>query len=193
MFTGIVLKTAELLALERLSPPVLSIGLDLEETLKTGDSMSVNGVCLTLIGMQKGICRFHLLAETLKLANFADLSRGSALNIELPVRSGDFLGGHMVSGHIDGTVRTRAIQRSPAANRFVFTFRNTDWRHFLVSKGSVSLNGISLTVGEVASSWFSVEIIPHTLISTNFRFLEIGDRVNVELDLIGKYLYNFRK
>jgi riboflavin synthase len=193
MFTGIVLKTAELLALERLSPPVLSIRLELEEILKTGDSMAVNGVCLTVIGMQNGMYRFHLSAETLKLANFPDLSRGSALNIELPVKSGDFFGGHLVSGHIDGTVRIRAIQKNPAANRFGFTFRNPDWRNFLVSKGSVALNGISLTVSEVASSWFSVEIIPHTLESTNFRFLAIGDRVNVELDLIGKYLYNFRR
>jgi len=193
MFTGIVLKTAELLTLERLSPPVLSIGLELEEILKTGDSMAVNGVCLTVIGMQNGIYRFHLSAETLKLANFPDLSRGSALNIELPVKSGDFFGGHLVSGHIDGTVRIRAIQRNPATNRFGFTFRNPDWRNFLVSKGSVALNGISVTVSEVASSWFSVEIIPHTLESTNFRFLAIGDRVNVELDLIGKYLYNFRR
>lgn len=193
MFTGIVLKTATVVAVEKKSPPVLSIRLELDESVKIGDSLAVNGVCLTVIGINDRVYRFHLSGETSGLTNIADLSRGVAVNVELPLRTGDFLSGHMVSGHIDGTVRARAIRKNPSVNRFSFTYQNSEWRKFLVPKGSVALNGISLTLSEVTPSWFAVEVIPHTLEQTNLRFLKIGERVNVEFDLIGKYLYNFRK
>ena len=193
MFTGIVLKTAIVFALEKKTPPVLSIRLESDESVKIGDSLAVNGICLTVIGVKEGVYRFHLSGETSRLTNIADFSRGAAVNVEFPLRTGDFLSGHFVSGHVDGTARVRSIRKNPAANRFSFTYQNSEWRKFLVPKGSVALNGISLTLNEVTPSWFAVEVIPHTLERTNLRFLKIGERVNVELDLIGKYLYNFRR
>ncbi len=102
-----------------------------------------------------------------------------------------FLGGHLVSGHIDGTARLRSINKSAGNSRFSFTFKEREWRKFIIARGSVAINGVSLTVAEVSASWFAVEIIPQTLATTNLRFLRVGERVNIELDQIGKYLYSF--
>ncbi len=191
MFTGLILKTARLVSLDRSSRPRLTIDLDLERKLAIGDSLAVNGVCLTLIEQKQTRLSFNIAATTLRLSNLADLTPGSALNVELPLTVNDFLGGHWVSGHIDGTARVRAINRGDQNSRLVFSFREREWRKFLIDRGSVTLNGVSLTISEISASWFAVEIIPHTLASTNLQFLRIGQRVNIELDLIGKYLYNF--
>jgi riboflavin synthase len=97
----------------------------------------------------------------------------------------------MVSGHLDGVVRVKAINKGIGSTKFSFIFQNSQWKKFLIEKGAVTLNGISLTLSEVKNSYFSVEIIPHTLENTNLYYLKIGERVNLELDMIGKYLYNF--
>jgi riboflavin synthase len=191
MFTGLVLKTARLVSLDRSSRPRLTIDLDLERPLKVGDSLAVNGVCLTLIEQKKTRLSFNVAAATLRLSNLGDLPAGAAVNVELPLSLQDFVGGHLVSGHIDGTVRVRSVNKGDQNSRLVFSFREREWRKFLVDRGSVCLDGVSLTVAEVSASWFAVEIIPHTLASTSLRLLRVGQRVNIELDLIGKYLYNF--
>ncbi len=192
MFTGIVLTLGTLQALEKKEFPVLRISARLPEQLKIGDSVAVNGTCLTVVEMSGSEYSFNLSHETLKLSNFLDLTRGSRLNLELPLTLTDFLGGHMVSGHLDGVVRVKSIQRRSGSTKFTFVFTHSDWRKFLISKGSVTLNGVSLTLSDVGSSFFSVEVIPHTLEATNLKYLSVGERVNLELDLIGKYLYNFR-
>ncbi len=124
------------------------------------------------------------------LCNLGDLNRGEYVNIELPLTLQDFLGGHLVSGHIDGTARVRAITSDSGSVKYSFTFRDREWKKFLVHKGSITINGISLTLSEVKDSFFSVQIIPHSLDRTNLKYMKIGERVNIELDLIGKYLYN---
>ncbi len=192
MFTGIVLTLGTLQALEKKESPVLRISAQLPGELKIGDSVAVNGSCLTIIEMTGTEFSFNLSRETLKLSNFLDLSRGSLLNLELPLALRDFLGGHLVSGHLDGVVRVKSIQKRAGSTTFSFMFNKSDWRKFLIPKGSVTLNGVSLTLSEVASSFFSVEVIPHTLDATNLKYFKVGDRVNLELDLIGKYLYNFK-
>ncbi len=193
MFTGLISTTATLVALEKKNRPVLTVRAKLDKPLAVGDSVAVDGVCLTVIERKKDILRFNLAAPTLKLANLQDRPVGSALNIELPLTLNDYLGGHMVSGHIDGTVRLRSINKSDGNSRFTFTFREREWRKFIITRGSVALNGVSLTVAEVSTSWFAVEIIPQTLATTNLNHLRVGERVNIELDLIGKYLFNFQK
>jgi riboflavin synthase len=193
MFTGLISATASLVSLEKKNPPVLTIRAALDRPLAVGASMAVNGICLTLIEQKKDLLRFNLAAPTLRLSNLQDLARGAALNVELPLTLNDPLGGHLVSGHIDGTARLRSINKSAGNSRFFFTFREREWRKFIVARGSIALNGVSLTVAEVSASWFAVEIIPQTLATTNLRLLRIGDRVNIELDQIGKYLYNFHK
>ena len=191
MFTGLIAATAVLVKLEKKNRPILTIRAVLDVPLAIGDSLAVNGVCLTLIEKSSDLLCFNLSAPTLSLSNLGDLPAGAVLNIEFPVTANGFLGGHLVSGHIDGTVRTRAINKGDQNSRFTFSFRESEWKKFLVLRGSVALNGVSLTVAEISASWFAVEIIPQTLAATNLARLRVGERVNIELDLIGKYLYNF--
>lgn len=193
MFTGLIATTAALVKLEKKNRPVLTIRATLDKPLAVGDSLAVNGVCLTLIEQKKDLLRFNLATPTLRLSNLSDLPVGSLLNIEFPVAANGLLGGHLVSGHIDGTVRVRALNKGDQNSRFDFSFREREWRKFIVPRGSVALNGVSLTVSEVGESWLAVEIIPQTLAATNLKHLRVGERVNIELDLIGKYLYNFFK
>jgi riboflavin synthase len=192
MFTGIVQSLGKLVALNKKASPELIVDTKLERDIRIGDSVAVNGACLTVVKIKNSEYTFNLSRETLALSHFGDLVRGSVVNIELPLSLNDLVSGHLVSGHLDGTVRARSLGRSPEHSAFAFTFSRREWRPFLVLKGSVALNGISLTLAEVRDSSFSVEIIPHTLETTNLRFLKVGDRVNLELDLIGKYIYNQR-
>jgi riboflavin synthase len=191
MFTGLVTATAALVKLEKKNPPVLTIRAALDRALAVGDSLAVNGVCLTLVEKKGDLLRFNLAAPTLRLANLGDQPVGARLNIEFPLTLNDPLGGHLVSGHIDGTVRVRVVNKGAQNSRLLFSFREREWKKFIILRGSVALNGVSLTVSEVSDSWFAVEIIPQTLASTNLALLRVGQRVNLELDLIGKYLYNF--
>ena len=192
MFTGIILKVGQLVSLERTNPPVLTVAVDLPGRKPgIGDSLAVNGVCLTVIAAEKSHFRFQVSAETLSRSNFADLDVGAPVNIEPPLSLTDPLGGHLVSGHVDGMVRLRSISRGRSRQRFVFTYQEKEWQPLLLPKGSVALNGVSLTVIDVHPTWFDVEIIPHTLQTSNIGRLRLGERVNIELDLIGKYLYNF--
>lgn len=196
MFTGLTLKMGKFIALEHGSPPELAIdiidGAGFER-VRIGDSVAVNGACLTVVAVNGAIYRFNLSRETLRLSNFADLSRGGYVNLELPLTLQDFLGGHLVSGHLDGVARVRSSAPSGGGARLSLVYREREWRRFIINKGSVTLNGVSLTVSEIKSSYFSVEVIPHTLASTNLKYLRVGERVNLELDLLGKYLYNLVK
>lgn len=192
MFTGIVFELGKLIALEKKAAPLLVAEMTLPEHVKIGDSIAVNGACLTAVSITGNRYTFNLSRETLKLSNFDDLSTGSVLNIELPLTMKDFLSGHLVSGHLDGVVRVKSINKSSESTRFSFTYLDKSWRKFLVHKGSVTLNGVSLTITEVKESYFSLAVIPHTLVATNLKYLRVGQRVNVELDLIGKYLYNIK-
>ncbi len=196
MFTGIVTKIGKLVSLEKKSRITLTVetGPELPAKLKIGDSVAVNGACLTIVAFDggRGRCKFNLSSETLKLSNFGDLPKGSYVNLELPLTLQDFLGGHLVSGHLDGVARIKGIRKRGDSTTFSFTFQEPQWRKFLVHKGSVSLNGVSLTISQVKQTFFSVEVIPHTVDTTNLKYSKIGERVNLELDLIGKYLYNLR-
>lgn len=193
MFTGLIATTAALVSLEKKTQPVLTVRAALASPPAVGDSVAVDGVCLTVIERKKDLLRFNLAAPTLKLSNLQDKPVGSPLNIELPLTLNDLLGGHLVSGHIDGTARLRSVNKSAGNSRFAFTFREREWRKFIVARGSIAVNGVSLTVAEVSASWFAVELIPQTLATTNLGRLRVGERVNIELDLIGKYLYNCQK
>ncbi len=190
MFTGIILKMGKLVSLEKKNKIEMTIDVDLSEDMKIGDSIAVNGTCLTLIKAISNRYKFNLSKETLGLSNFNDLRPGSFVNIELPLTLNDFLSGHLVSGHLDGTVRVKSINRSVESSKICFTYQDNSWKKFLVYKGSVTLNGISLTIVDVKGSFFSVNVIPHTFDTTNFKYLKIGERVNIEFDLIVKYLYN---
>jgi len=190
MFTGLVLKTAKFIGLNRSKSPVLTVDTDLPNEVKIGDSIAVNGACLTLISRTNNHYKFNLSKETIKLSNFGDISAGDLLNIELPLRLNDFIGGHLVSGHLDGTVRVRDIRKNTDSTKISFLFQERNWKKLIIHKGSITLNGVSLTVSEKGDSYFSVNIIPHTLSSTNLINLKKGERVNIELDMMAKYIYN---
>ncbi len=190
MFTGIILKMGSMVSLEKKSSIEMIIDVDLSKNIKIGDSIAVNGTCLTVIQISSNRYKFNLSRETFRLSNFNDLITGSFVNIELPLTLNDFLSGHLVSGHLDGTVRVKSINRGIESSKVCFTYQDRSWKNFLVNKGSVTLNGVSLTITDVKGSFFSVNVIPHTFNTTNFKYLKIGERVNIELDLIVKYLYN---
>lgn len=190
MFTGIIhhlgLFKGYTLGKTRIavSAPVPSSKLEL------GDSLAVNGVCLSLIKKERDILSFNLAEETLRRTNLGTLRTGDSLNLELPVSLSSLLGGHLVTGHIDGTGRVLAISPAGKGKRIQFSCPQ-ELSPYLVSKGSVAVNGVSLTLSEFSCSSFSVEIIPITMKNTNFGLLKRGDLVNIEGDLIGKYVYNW--
>jgi riboflavin synthase len=152
-----------------------------------GDSIAVNGCCLTAAALGRDEIAFDLLAETLRVTNLGDLRSGSVVNLESSLRVGGKLGGHFVTGHIDGTGEILALEPSGADYHLRVRAPAGSGR-LLVPKGSVAIDGVSLTVGEVAGDTFSVWLIPHTWAVTNLSSRRVGDRVNLEFDVLGKYV-----
>jgi riboflavin synthase len=157
------------------------------DDLKTGDSISVNGVCLTVTSLTDRLFTVDVMAETMRRTNLADLSPGSQVNLERALRIGDRLGGHIVSGHIDGTGIIENFKREDIAT-VVTIIAEPKVLRYIVSKGSVAVDGISLTVTEVTGSYFKVGIIPHTSGETTLLTKQPGEKVNIECDMIGKYV-----
>ena len=192
MFTGLVSGAGKFLTLDKSGDPVLKLTTKFSRDVAAGDSVSVNGSCLTIVKIIGDDYSFNVSRETLSRTNLADHMKGDLLNIELPLTLNDLVSGHLVSGHIDGVARVRSIARMKGSIRFVFSYTAPEWRKYIIDKGSIAVNGISLTVNDVRSSTFAVEILPLTFEKTNLITLSIGKRVNIELDLVGKYLYNQR-
>ncbi|AJF06452.1 riboflavin synthase [Geoalkalibacter subterraneus] len=189
MFTGLVETVGTLRQLHRSSDSCrLTVDSDLPvDELTLGESISVNGICLTVVDFGAGFFTADLSPETLRRSTFEHLARGSRLNLERALRLGDRLGGHIVTGHIDGQGRVTRIEK--ASNAYFFRIDAApELLRYIVAKGSVALDGISLTVNEVDSSGFSLAIIPHTLDRTNLHALRVGDSVNLETDILGKYV-----
>jgi riboflavin synthase len=189
MFTGLVETVGTLRQLNRGSDTCrLTVDSDFPlEELTLGESISVNGICLTLVDFAAGFFIADLSPETLRRSTFEHLGHGTRLNLERALRVGDRLGGHIVTGHIDGRGRVTRIER--AANSFFFRIDAApELLRYIVPKGSVAVDGISLTVNEVDSTGFSLAIIPHTLERTNLNTLRVGDLVNLETDILGKYV-----
>ena len=154
-----------------------------------GESVSCDGVCLTLIKILKKSFLFYLSKETLKRSNFKNTKIGKFINIEKPLFHGKKISGHYVQGHVDTTSR---VQRIKIIDRSWFVKFSLDkkYKKFIVEKGSICINGVSLTISDVNNESFEITIIPHTLKLTNLINLKKGDIVNIEFDMIGKYLNN---
>ncbi len=189
MFTGLIEDVGRVVRLEpRGSAARLLVvtALPLEE-FSLGDSVAVNGVCLTVVTKDAGQLAFDVSPESLSTAGFARLSSGSQVNLERALRLSDRLGGHIVSGHVDCTAIV--ANRREISGNTVFSFRmETDHARYLVPKGSVAIDGVSLTVNEASSEIFTVNIIPHTAHSTTLHLRRPGDEVNIELDILAKYV-----
>ena len=189
MFTGIIEELGRVRSLRTGSGRnILTIeAARVLEGSRIGDSISVNGVCLTVTGMGPGWFSADVMPETFRRTGLGALRAGAGVNLERALALGDRLGGHLVSGHIDGI--GRVIARRPEENAVVFEVEcGPEIRRYLATKGSVALDGISLTVGGLTSGGFWVSIIPHTLKVTTLGEKGPGDSVNIEVDLLARYL-----
>ena len=192
MFTGIIQRVGTLTALQRRGGAgclTMQAGA-WDPPLTLGESVAVEGVCLTVAEIAGAEIRYDVLEETLEKTTLGQKASGAEVNIERAVRAGDFLGGHIVSGHVDGVGALRAIGRA-GADRVLEIACGRGLLGGLVAKGSVAINGISLTVVELRPDAFTVHIIPHTWDHTTFRAARVGDAVNLETDVIGKYVARF--
>lgn len=194
MFTGLIEDVGKIASL-RLSQgsAVLAVQTNLRlRSMSLGASIAVNGACLTVT--QKGKSRFavDVSPETLNRTSLGTIGIGSLVNLECPLRLQDRLGGHLVTGHIDGVAVVESIESQREFTFFTFRI-SARLGTFLVSKGSVAVDGISLTINECSQRRFSVAIIPFTMAHTNLRARRVGDKVNIETDLIGKYVQKFVK
>jgi riboflavin synthase len=193
MFTGIIEDTGTVEAVQKISSGIsLSIIASRSaEGLKIGDSMAVNGCCLTVVEVQGGKhLRFDLLRETWERTNLQFATRGSLVNLERPLRADGRLDGHFVTGHIDGLGKIARWERS-GADHVLEIAPPPELMRYIVQKGSIAVDGISLTVAEVSEKTFTVWIIPHTYEVTALRERKAEDFVNLETDILGKYVEKF--
>lgn len=186
MFTGIVEETGKIVNMEKKDENLsISISASFIDELKIDQSIAHNGTCLTVIDINQDFYTVTAIAETLKKTNFSYLNIGDCINLERCVKVSDRLDGHMVQGHVDQVGELKSIENQKGSFLLTFIY---DGKHITVEKGSIAVNGVSLTVVDSKDNEFSVAIIPYTWDNTNFRFLKIGDKVNLEFDIIGKYL-----
>jgi riboflavin synthase len=155
--------------------------------LPVGDSVAVNGVCVTATDIADGMFSVDLMRETLRVTALGALHEGTRVNLERAMRVGDRLGGHLVQGHVDAVATIVGIESAPGTTTVTLRVP-TDLMRYLVVKGSICLSGVSLTVGAIEGDVVRIGLIPHTLAATNLGDLEVGDRINVEVDVIAKYV-----
>lgn len=194
MFTGLIqelgqvtqIKQGDTSAILTIYAPI-SLG-----NISKGDSIAINGVCLTAIEVSEETFAADVMVQTLRLTNLGNLREGSVVNIELAARADSFMGGHIVQGHVDGVAEV--VERVPGEKWEKFVVRMPEQlTRFIVNQGSIALDGVSLTVGEMndANNLVTVWLIPETLAKTNLSQKSIGDNVNVEVDVLAKYVQRF--
>ena len=162
-----------------------------QDGTSVGASIAVNGACLTVVEQALDRLAFDLGPETLARTTLGDLARGDAVNLERPLRLGGLVGGHLVQGHVDGVGVVGAMTIEGETARLRIEWRAASLGALLIPQGSVAVDGVSLTVAALDSTTFDVMLIPHTLAQTNLRALKAGRRVNLEMDMIGKYVQRF--
>ena len=194
MFTGIVegtgiiksisrIKTANRIADKRIE---IDLG-KLRRGLRVGDSVSVNGTCLTATSILKNIAIFEVVKETTKRTSLGLLKAGDLVNLERSLRINDRIEGHIVLGHVDGVGKIEDIQKIPSETK-IWISVNKQTAGLLVPKGSIAVDGISFTIVDVSNEVFSVALVPHTLAVTTFKSKKKGDKVNIEVDILSKYI-----
>tara|TARA_B100000676_G_scaffold305473_1_gene359772 strand:+ start:4980 stop:5594 length:615 start_codon:yes stop_codon:yes gene_type:complete len=190
MFTGIIQTVGKLLARRdhggdctlTIAPGALA-----QDSIGLGDSIAVNGVCLTVISQTDGAIDFDVSGETLGLTTLGNLQVGDPLNLETAATPSTALGGHIVSGHVDGLATIKSIEPDARSQRITIEVPHTLSR-YLAAKGSVCVDGVSLTINGVGDDVFDVNIVPHTMSATNFGSYEPDTRVNLEVDVIARYV-----
>jgi riboflavin synthase len=189
MFTGIVEETGTVVSFEeRESSWRLVVAAErVTQDMQLGDSVAVNGCCLTAVAFNSKQIEFDLLGESKRLTSIDGVGPGGKVNLERALLPSTRMGGHFVSGHVDGTARIEAIE--PRGKDFFFRIKpDADKLKYIVSKGCITVDGISLTVSEVDANSFAIWLIPHTMQVTNLHTKRVGDPVNLEYDLVAKYV-----
>jgi len=189
MFTGIVEGVGEVARLVQSTPGtyLLEVRTGLASQMKIGDSLANNGVCLTVVSQTDSTLKFDLLAETVSRSNLIDLKAGDLLNLERSMAASSRFDGHIVQGHVDTTAKLLSVESAGQDHRIEIELPQ-DFAQYIAYKGSIAVNGISLTVAELNSDRFVNWIIPHTWNQTNLNRLRQGARVNLEFDLVAKYV-----
>lgn len=192
MFTGIVQDIGRVTRIQR-HPNALELSIEskaISQNSERGDSISVNGVCLTIHALDDSVFHLHVMTETVQKSNLSDLAVGAVVNLERALTPSTLMGGHVVQGHVDdtGTVIAMLFQE----NHWLLTIQASDQiLPYLIPKASIAINGISLTVVEVQAASFSVSIIPTTYQDTIIHTIKSGDRLNLEVDIMAKYVYHY--
>ena len=188
MFTGLIEGVGEIAEVKPTPGGFrLRVATPLAAQLAPGDSLAVNGVCLTVVSADQDGIHADVTPETVRVTSFGTLRRGSMVNLERPMRADSRVGGHFVQGHVDATGTIDEIRQEGDSSWLTIKFP-TDLAPFIVRKGSIAVNGISLTVAGVDDRRFDVQIIPFTNEHTNLRFARLADVVNIECDILGKYV-----
>lgn len=192
MFTGLIIELGEVVSLEKKTESA-RLSIKASEVVKDaapGDSIAITGVCLTAVNIEKDVLYFDVSFETLRSTNLGNLKRGDRVNLEPSMRPNSKIGGHFVTGHVEDIGKIRS--KTPLGNAVRIEIETPDnVLRYLVEKGSVAVDGISLTVVDVLKDAFSVVIIPHTAKLTTIGFKNVGDTVNLEPDILGKYVEKF--
>jgi riboflavin synthase len=192
MFTGIIIGTGKVTKLvpKPKSRSAIQMTVNLGKYargLKIGQSVAINGVCLSATKISRNKCVFEMIDETIKKTDLGNVNAGSIVNIERSLKVGDRLEGHFVLGHIDGVATITKIEKKPKEVKFWFKIPKKLTK-YVVKKGSIALDGISLTVVDAKKDITSVCLIPQTIKVTNFKSKKVGDRLNIETDILGKYI-----
>jgi len=194
MFTGIIIGIGKVTKLDQKTKNRSAIQMTVNlgkyaKGLKIGQSVAINGVCLSATKISKNNCIFEMIDETTKKTDLGNVKAGSTVNIERSLKVGDRLEGHFVLGHIDGVATITKIEKKPKEVKFWFKVPKKLTK-YVVKKGSIALDGISLTVVDTKKDLASVCLIPHTIKVTNFKSKKVGDKLNIETDILGKYIKN---
>ena len=191
MFTGLIQAVGKVSAIshQETSARLEIVSPEIASQIAKGDSVSVNGVCLTVIEFDQNKFAVDVMVQTLKLTSTGELKAGSPVNLELATRAADRLGGHIVQGHVDGVAKVAAISTDSQWTRMDISVP-TDLMKYVVAQGSICVEGVSLTVGELndSANQISVWLIPETLANTNLSVKSPGDLLNIEVDVLAKYV-----
>ena len=193
MFNGIIYNTGKVISLKKTKKSIF-IGILSNIIFKKkdlGSSISCNGVCLTLVKIDKKKIYFYLSNETLKRSNFKIVKINQIINLEKSLSYGKIISGHYLQGHVDTVANVNNISVIDKTWLIKFKLLNKNFNKYLIEKGSISINGVSLTITNTKKNYFNISVIPHTLKLTNLKDLKKNDLVNVELDIFGKYIYKY--
>ncbi len=168
----------------------ITINVEKMEKLKIGDSVAINGVCLTIAKLDKTMATFQIIDETIKKSCFSSVKKGDKVNIERSLKVGDRLEGHFILGHVDCVGKIERIEKNNTGSKVMVEIADRGILHLIAPKGSITIDGISLTVVDMVDDKVEIALIPHTLENTTLGIKNIGDLVNVEVDILARYVSN---